>query len=230
MKNKLLKIKDLPPEERPRERIEKYGASTLSDSELLAIILRTGTKESSALDLAKEILSENKGLKGLIKLSFEELSKLKGIGKAKTAQILASFEIAKRILRKPEKEISYKNPVEIADYLIPRYFSEKKENFGMLILDTKNRIKKEKIIFTGDISTSMAHPREIFKEAISNLASSIIIFHNHPSGDPHPSRYDIEITKKVYESGKIIGIELLDHIIIGDGKYYSFKEEGELWP
>ncbi|MFQ6081936.1 MAG: DNA repair protein RadC [Candidatus Aminicenantia bacterium] len=220
-----IKIKELPLEGRPRERLFHFGVEALSDTELLAIILRLGTKDVSALDLANQILREVKGIRGLSKKSFAELSKFRGIGQAKAAQIVASFELSKRITSFQEKKIKIKTPQDVVSYLIPKLRSLKKEYFGILMLDSKNKLKKDKFISVGDLNSSVVHPREIFHEAILELASSIILYHNHPSGEPEPSEIDKELTSKIVRAGKILSIDVLDHIIIGDENYFSFKEK-----
>lgn len=226
---KKIKIKDLPNSERPRERLEREGASSLSDMELLAILIRTGTKAASALDLAKGIISKTGGLEKLLSMDFKELSQIKGIGKSKAASILAAIEIGRRGMRVKSKDrFRVKGPNDVFSFLSPKFKGSKNEKFGILILDAKNHIKSEKIISEGDLQASIVHPREVFHYAIIELAASIILFHNHPSGDPFPSDYDREITKKIVSAGKLIGIEVLDHIIVGDGIYYSFKEKGEI--
>lgn len=223
------KIKDLPESERPRERLERNGAHYLSDTELIAILLRTGTKESSALDLAKGLISKTGGLEKLFNMDFRELSKIKGIGKSKAASIMAAVELGRRGMRaKGREKVKIKGPEDVFSFLSPEFKGVKNEKFGILILDTKNNVKAENIISEGDLQASIVHPREVFHYAILELASSIILFHNHPSGDPTPSDYDREITKKIVSAGKIMGIEVLDHIIIGDGIYYSFKEKEEI--
>lgn len=223
------KIKDLPERERPRERLERNGVNSLSDAELIAILIRTGTREVSALDLAKGLLSKTSGLEKLSSMSFKELSHIKGIGKTKAASILAAIELGRRVMRaKRGERIKIKGPEDVFSYLSPRLKGSKNEKFGIIILDTKNYVKSEIIISEGDLQASIVHPREIFHYATLELAASIILFHNHPSGDPTPSEYDREVTKKAVSAGKIMGIEVLDHIIIGDGVYYSFKEKGEI--
>lgn len=223
------KIKDLPESERPRERLERDGAHSLSDAELIAILLRTGTRGFSALDLAKGLISETGGLEKILCMDFRELSRIKGIGKSKAASILAAVEFGRRGMRaKGREKVKIKGPEDVFFFLSPKLKGAKNEKFGIIILDTKNNVKAEKIISEGDLQASIVHPREIFHCAILELASSIILFHNHPSGDPIPSDYDRKITKKIVSAGKIIGIEVLDHIIIGDGVYYSFKEKGEI--
>lgn len=226
---KKARIKDLPKDERPRERLEKKGVVALSDAELLAILIRTGTKEASALDLAKGIISKAGGLEKLLSMDFKELSRIKGIGKSKAASILASIELGRRAMReKGMEKMKIKGPEDVFSFLFPRFKGAKNEKFGILILDTKNHIKSEKIISEGDLQASIVNTREIFHYALIELAASIILFHNHPSGDPTPSDYDKEVTKKAISAGKIMGIEVLDHIIIGNGIYYSFKEKGEI--
>ncbi len=221
-----IKIKELPLEGRPRERLSIFGPDALSDAELLAIILRSGTKNLSALELAYQILKEVSGIKGLAKKNFNELARFRGIGLAKAAQIIASFELSRRIGSSSDKKIKMKSPQEVASYLIPKLRSLNKEYFGILILDSKNKLKKDVFISVGDLNSSIVHPREIFHEAILELASSIILYHNHPSGEPEPSDIDRQLTSKIVQAGKILSIDVLDHVIVGDGSYFSFKEKG----
>lgn len=226
MNNYILKIKDIPINERPRERLIKYGESVLSNAELLAIILRTGTKNESAIDLSRRILSQNGGLSFLAKSSAYELSKINGIGIAKACQIKSCIEIGKRLLTSKEKDnVKISSPDDIA-YLVMedmRYLS--KEHFRAIFLNTKNIVISIKDISIGSLNSSIVHPREVFVEAIKMSAASLIVCHNHPSGDPTPSEEDIKVTKRLKEAGNILGIDLLDHIIIGDGRYISLREK-----
>lgn len=220
-------IKDLPVEERPREKLYKCGPKALSNSELLAIIIRTGNKENTAIELSNRILSiDKKGLRFLANSSLNDLISLKGIGKCKAAQILAAVELGKRISGLSESlKPKITSPSDVSRILMEEMRYLEKEYFKILILDTKNQVISIENISVGSLNSSIVHPREVFREAIKKSSASIILVHNHPSGDPTPSGEDINITKRLIEGGKILGIEVLDHIIIGDGKYLSFKEK-----
>lgn len=226
LKNPLL-IRDFPKDDRPRERFIKDGPNSLSTPELLAIVLRTGTKNESVLQISNQLLMKFEGLRNLMNASVEEISNLKGIGEAKAIQLLASFELGKRINRLQfDERLSIKSPDDCAKFMMDEMRFLEQEHFVCLYLNTKNQIITRETIFKGSLNASIVHPREVFKEACRRSASSIICLHNHPSGDPTPSREDIEVTKRLVECGKIIGIELLDHIIIGEHKYVSLKEKG----
>lgn len=223
-----IRIRDIHKEDRPRERLIKNGVSSLSDSELLAIILRTGSKHENAINMAQRILSQY-NLKQLSVVSPTQLMKIKGIKESKAAQIAACFEIARRLACFNEKEKpKIHSPEDVYRVVYPKVREHKKESFIELCLNTKNQIIKEEVISIGSLDASIVHPREVFKTALAESAASIIVAHNHPSGDPTPSREDIEITRRLKEAGKIIGIEVLDHVIIGDGKHFSMKEAGHL--
>lgn len=220
-----LTIKEMPKEERPRERLITFGSKALSNSELLAIILRTGNKNESVLNLCKRLLN-NYDIKALSQVSLDELKKIYGIGVAKACQLVACFEIGKRSAAPANcSKRTIKNPSDVADLLTPEMRDMKKECFKTLCLDTKNKLVKNDTISIGSLNTNIVHPREVFKTAISASAAAIILVHNHPSGDPSPSKDDLELTKRLIEVGDIMGIEVLDHIIIGDGIYLSLKEE-----
>lgn len=226
MQNSLL-IRDYPKDDRPRERLIKEGPSSLSTQELLAIVLRTGTKNESVLQISNQLLHKFDGLRLLMNASIEEISNINGIGEAKATQLLASFELGKRINRlQYEDRFVVKSPDDCAKFMMDEMRFLEQEHFICLYLNTKNQIIARETIFKGSLNASIVHPREVFKEAFRRSASSIICLHNHPSGDPTPSREDIEVTKRLVECGKIIGIELLDHIIIGEHKYISLKEKG----
>ena len=226
MQNSLL-IRDFPKDDRPRERLIKEGSSSLSTQELLAIVLRTGTKNESVLQISNQLLHKFDGLRFLMNASIEEISNINGIGEAKATQLLAAFELGKRINRLQfEDRFVIKSPDDCAKFMMDEMRFLEQEHFICLYLNTKNQIIARETIFKGSLNASIVHPREVFKEAFRRSASSIICLHNHPSGDPTPSREDIEVTKRLVECGKIIGIELLDHIIIGEHKYVSLKEKG----
>ena len=222
-----LTIKEMPAEERPREKLEKFGAEVLGNNELIAILLGHGFKNVSALDLANFILREHGGLNGISRLSFSELKRIKGIGQAKAAQLSAAFELARglHLLGREDKPL-LKSPEDVSRMLMGRYSGKKKEHFGILILDSKNRLKKEEIISIGGLNVNIVQPRELFHAALIELAASVILFHNHPSGDPQPSQQDIDLTKKMMEAGTLLGIEVFDHIIIGDNCYISLRDKG----
>ncbi len=222
-----LLIKDFPQDERPRERLVSMGASSLSNHELIAILLRTGTKDESVLQLSNRILTHFEGLQLLQHASLDEMMNIKGIGPAKAIQIIAAIEIGKRIVqRKSSQRYTIHGPEDGANYVMEEMRVLSQEHFVCLYLNTKNQVLHKQTIFIGSLNSSIVHPREVFKEAFRRSAASLICIHNHPSGDPTPSREDIEVTKRLKECGFIIGIELLDHLIIGDRKYISLKEKG----
>jgi len=219
-------IKELPEEERPREKLLSKGAEFLSNAELLALIIRTGSREKTAVELAQHIINFFGGLKNLINLSCEELKTVKGVGKAKAAQISSLVELSKRISKtKVEKGKTIFTPSKAAEILMEDMRYLEQEVVKTVLLDVKNKIIKIAEITKGGLSSSIVHPRDVFKEAIRKNSAAIIMAHNHPSGEPTPSSEDIRISKKIAKSGTILGIELVDHIIIGDGKYVSLKEE-----
>lgn len=220
-------IRDFPLSERPRERMLKEGKEVLSNQELLAILLRSGTKNESVLQLAHRIIRHFEGLALLNDANVAQLKKIKGIGDAKAVEIIAALELGKRLNRlQMEDRYVIRSPEDGAHYVMDdmRFLSQ--EHFVTIYLNTKNQVLHRQTIFIGSLNASIVHPREVFKEAFRWSAASIICFHNHPSGDPTPSREDIEVTKRLVECGKILGIELLDHIIIGDQTFVSLKEKG----
>lgn len=226
---KALRIMDLPESERPREKLLRYGAETLSNGELLAVILRTGNSSENIVNLSNRILKEAGGLNGLLRSSSEEFLGLKGIGEAKASQLLALAEISKRFKSfKSGDEYKISQPRDAAELLMESMRCLKQECLKLIMLNTKNVVIALKDVFVGSLNSSIVHPREVFCEAIKKSSASIIISHNHPSGDPAPSSEDINLTHRIKECGKLIGIELLDHIIIGDGCYVSLKEKGIL--
>jgi DNA repair protein RadC len=223
-------IKDWPEDERPRERLLRSGAGDLSTAQLMAIILGTGGKNKSALGLSREILDRFKGLKEIDDASLAEFSDLKGMGSAKIAQIKSALELGRRLMMADKgrgmKKPRFKDSRQVYEYYMPRFFGLKKERFLCSLLDSKNRVFKETVISEGTLTSSLVHPREVFRYAIKEAAASVIFIHNHPSGDPSPSRDDIAITRRLMETGKIIDIRVIDHIIIGDGRYVSIIDEG----
>lgn len=212
--------------ERPRERLEKLGAEALSDAELLAIILRTGVEGSSALGLANRLLFKFGDLKSLAAASPEQLCQIEGIGPAKAVQVKAALDLARRLSGfRPADRPAIRSSRDVFALLSDEMRLEEKECFKALYLDVKNRVKKVETISVGTLSASLVHPREVFKSAIRDNCAAVIIVHNHPTGDPTPSSHDTETTERIKAAGKILGIELLDHIIIGEGRYFSYKDK-----
>ena len=227
MDNNNYTIKSIPEEDRPQEKLLKYGANNLSNSELLAVILRTGNKEENVLKLSQRILSEdNRGLKNIAEGTIQKFKAFKGISDVKAAQLMALSELSKRISTLKIERIKISSPSDAAVVMMEEMRYYKKEHFKIILLDTKNNITKISQISVGSLNSSIVHPREVFAEAVINSASSVILVHNHPSGEAEPSHEDIVLTNRLDECGKILGIKVLDHIIIGDGVFYSFKEEG----
>jgi DNA repair protein RadC len=228
MVKKSFTIHDLPFSERPRERLQKLGVEALSAQEILAVILGRGVAGESVMVTAQRLLSQFGNLKGIASASVEELSKVKGIGLAKASQIKAAFELANRLEAYSgagDKPI-VKTPEDVASLVRGRLRGKKREHFLAILLDTRNQLIRVSEVSIGSLDTSIVHPREVFKEAISASATSVIFVHNHPSGDPGASEDDIKLTKRLAEVGEIVGIDVLDHIIIGDKKYLSLKREG----
>ena len=220
-----LPIKQMALDERPREKMLKQGTKSLSNAELLAIILRTGTKNKSAIELAQYIINKEKdGIRWLSDVTIEELRQIKGIGISKAAQIKASLELGQRISKCTIEKEKVTNPWDLYKYYMEEMRYLKKEKFKIILLNTKSEIIIDLDISEGSLNSSIVHPREVFKEAIKRSANKIILMHNHPSGNPKPSKEDENVTNRLIECGKIIGIDVIDHIIIGDGTYFSFKE------
>ena len=219
-------IKDIPLNERPRERLINKGDEHLSNEDLLAILLKTGTKENSVKVLANNILKQLDDINNLKEINLERLVKIKGIGKAKACELLAAIELGKRLNKKIDNlnQIKIYSSNSIYEYYQDKLKDKLQEYFYCVYLDTKNHIIKDKLLFIGTINESLIHPREIFKEAYLLSASGIICIHNHPSGNVNPSNNDIIMTKQLVEVGKILGIKVLDHIIIGKNNYYSFND------
>jgi len=221
-------IHDLPLSERPRERLQKLGVEALSSQEILAVILGRGVAGESVMVTAQRLLSQFGNLKGIASASVEELSQVKGIGIAKASQIKAAFELSSRLEGYSEAEDKpiVKTPEDVVSLVRGRLKGKKREHFLAILLDTRNQLIRVSEISIGSLDTSIVHPREVFKEAISASATSVIFVHNHPSGDPGASEDDIKLTKRLAEVGEIVGIDVLDHIIVGDKNYLSLKREG----
>lgn len=225
----LVKIKDMPDEEKPREKMMRRGIKYLSNAELLAILIGTGSKKKDAVALSTEIIKNTvDGVRGLEKLTIDELCMIEGIGPSKASIIKAAIELGNRIDKYIPERYKIKNPWDVYRYYMSDMRYLQKEVFKVILLNTKNEIICDVDISVGSLNSSIVHPREVFVEAIKKSANSVILMHNHPSGNPKPSEEDKNISKRLIRSGNIIGIEVLDHIIIGDGIYYSLKEEGDI--
>ena len=227
-----MKIKELPEEQRPYEKCLSNGSEALSDAELLAVILRSGTRDMNSLHLADTVLSavENTaypGLQGLYHISAQDLMRLPGIGRVKAVQLKCIGELSRRIARSAAKRsMKFESPETVAQYYMEQLRHEEKEYLYCLMLDTKNHFMGEQLLSIGTVNEALVNPRDLFAEALRHQAVGIVIVHNHPSGDPSPSECDIMITNRIRYSGEMIGIRLLDHVIIGDQTYFSFREQG----
>ncbi|MBP2032989.1 DNA repair protein RadC [Clostridium algifaecis] len=225
--NRTLKIKDLPENERPRERLFRYGSEALSNVELLAILLGSGTKNENIISLSSKIIRDNGGLNGVFNSSLEDFTKINGIGKAKASKLLAMIELSKRFKSfKDGDNYKISSPKDAAFLVMEEMKLLKQEQLKVIMLNTKNIVINVKKVFVGSLNSSIVHPREVFNDAIKKSSASIIICHNHPSGDPTPSDEDIKVTIRIKECGEILGIQLIDHLIIGNGIYISLKEKG----
>jgi DNA repair protein RadC len=222
-------MKSLSAHDRPREKLCRLGAAGLGDNELVAIVVGSGSRRVNALALANDILETSGGLHGMPRTSVDELRKLNGMGSAKAAQVLAAIELGRRtLLRCPPARRQIINPRDAAAYLLPQFGARPVEQFGLMMLDTKHRLIRTAIVSVGTLDSSPAHPREIFREAASASAAAIVLFHNHPSGDPTPSRDDVDLTRRLVQAGEIMGIDVIDHVILADTRYFSFREAGKL--
>ena len=225
------KMKNLPDAERPYERCLAQGPEHLSDAQLLSVIIRTGSREESSLELANRILAlggMDKGILGLLHLSLSQLTALKGIGKVKAIQLLCIGELSRRIWKKKAiaRPLIFHDPAQVAEYYQEDMRHMEQEQFRMMMFNTRQVLIGDVLLAKGTVSSAVTTPREIFVEALRHQAVSLILVHNHPSGDPEPSKEDIELTARVRAAGKVIGMPLLDHIIIGDTSYVSLKERG----
>jgi DNA repair protein RadC len=219
------RVRDLPPEDRPRERLARHGPGALSNRELLALVLGSGSSRASALDVAESLLDA--GLRGLVSRSIVELEARPGLGRPKAARVLAALELGARLAsegRQPSP--GFKTPHDAAAYLLPRYGARPVETFGLLALDVRRRLKREAVISVGCLTSSLVHPREVFQEAVACRAAALVLFHNHPSGDPEPSCEDLSLTRRLASAGTLMGIEVLDHVVLGAGRFVSLKERG----
>jgi len=222
-----LGLQEIPHDERPRERLARLGAASLANRELLAALIGTGTPGTSALDLADELLAP--GLHGLAARSLGDLERVPGLGRAKASRVLAALELGARLASDGGGATpTLQSPGEAARYLLPRYSSRPVEIFGLLALDARPRLRREAVVSVGCLTASLVHPREVFQEAVVSRAAALVLFHNHPSGDPEPSAEDLALTRRLAAAGSLMGIEILDHLVLGAGRYVSLKERGVL--
>jgi DNA repair protein RadC len=219
------RVLDLPEEERPRERIFRHGAHALSNRELLALVLGSGSARASALDISEGLLRD--GLRGLASRSLPELLGESGLGRAQACRVAAAVELGARVATEAGPTTpAFRTPEETARYLLPRYAARPTETFGLLALDVRQRLRREAVVSSGCLTSSLVHPREVFQEAIVSRAVGLVLFHNHPSGDPEPSAEDLALTRRLVAAGALLGIQVLDHLVLGAGRYVSLKERG----
>jgi len=220
-------MKDVAPHDRPREKLERLGALALGDNELLALVLGSGSRGGDALALANRLIEQAGGLHGLTRIDSGQLRRVSGVGRARAAQIVAAVELGRRTLvRGVAERPRLRTPRELAAYLLPQYGASAVEQFGLVMFDTKHRVIRIKIISTGSLDTTVVHPREVFREAAAASAAAIVLFHNHPSGDPSPSPDDLVLTQRMVSAGTIMGIDVVDHLILADQQYVSLLEAG----
>jgi DNA repair protein RadC len=225
----MAKIKDWPAGERPRERLIKEGSHALSDAQLLAILLRTGSDQANAVQLAIDLLDQFHELHNFLNLSIKELCSIRGIGPAKAAQLKAAFELGRRSLAPPvSQRTKIHSSQDIYRHFSPTFRHLKKERFKIVLLDQKNKIIRDVLVSEGSLTLTVVHPREVFNPAVRDSAASVIFLHNHPSGDPTPSSEDRELTRRLVAAGDLMGIQVLDHVIIGENQYFSFSDAGDI--
>ena len=222
-------MKSVAAHDRPREKLQRVGATALGDNELLAVVLGYGRANASALDLANAVLSAVAGLDRLARARYDELRRIPGIGAARASQIVAAVELGRRTLTRVGRErIQITSPRVLAEMLLPQYGSRSVEQFGVVLLDTKHRVLRTTVVTVGTVDASIVHPREIFRVAASAGAAAIVLFHNHPSGDPEPSQDDVVLTRRIAAAGILMGIDVVDHVILADARYCSMREKGLL--
>jgi DNA repair protein RadC len=222
-------MKDLLPDDRPREKLLRHGAAALGDNELVALVVGNGTRGADALGLANELLRRRGGIHGLARSTADDLAQLGGIGRARAAQVLAALELGRRTMTHgPGARVQLRSPRDAAAYLLPTFGARAVEQFGIVLLDSKHRVLRTAIVASGTLNSTIVQPRDVFREAMLGAAASIVAFHNHPSGDPSPSTDDVELTRRLRAAGVLMGIEVVDHIVLGDARYCSLKEMGQL--
>ena len=221
-------MKDLLPDDRPREKLRQHGASALGDNELVALVIGIGSRRGNALSVANALLAAHGGLHGLTRCAADDLVRIPGIGRARAAQILAALELGRRSLtHAPSARLRIRGPRDAAAYLMPRFGSRGVEQFGIMLLDAKHRVMRTAVLSVGTLNSSIVEPREVFREAAIGGATAIVIFHNHPSGDPTPSPEDVALTRRLVAAGSLIGIDVVDHVVLGDARFCSIKGVGQ---
>jgi DNA repair protein RadC len=222
-------MKAVAPHDRPREKLQRVGAAGLGDNELLAIVLGQGLPRASVLELANAVLTAVGGLHGLVRATVDDLQRVPGIGPARAAQLVAAIEAGRRTLVRGRRErAQILSSRDVADLLVPQYGSKPVEQFGVVLLDTKHRVLRISLLSVGTLDASIVHPREVFREAANGGAAAIILFHNHPSGDPGPSADDVALTRRLMHAGEMMGIDVLDHVIIAENRFHSLRDAGDL--
>jgi DNA repair protein RadC len=222
-------MKDLLPGDRPREKLRDHGPAALGDNELVALVLGSGSRHGDALSVANALLAAHGGLHGLRRCSADDLVQIAGIGCVRAAQIVAALELGRRSLAHgPAERLPIRTPQDAAAYLMPRFGSRPVEQFGIVLLDSRHRVVRTAVLTVGGQNTAIVEPREVFREAAIGGAAAIVVFHSHPSGDPTPSPDDVDLTRRLVAAGVLMGIDVVDHVVLGDLRYWSFKETGQL--
>ncbi|OFW14901.1 MAG: hypothetical protein A3F70_04740 [Acidobacteria bacterium RIFCSPLOWO2_12_FULL_67_14] len=222
-------MKEVAPHDRPREKLERFGVAGLGDNELLALVIGSGSRDADALAVANDLIGHAGGLHGLTRMNVDRLCLVAGVGPARAARVLAAVEIGRRTLvRGAAERPRMTAPRQLAAYLLPQYGAGDVERFGIVMLDTKHRVIRVKIVSVGTLDSTVVHPREVFREAAAASSAAIVLFHNHPSGDPTPSADDLVLTTRLVSAGGIMGIDVIDHLILADQRYFSLVEAGRL--
>lgn len=221
-------MKALSPHDRPREKLLRAGVGALGDNELVAIVLGSGVRGRDALAVAQEVLTAAGGVQGLVHVEMESLRRVRGVGAPRAARLIAAIELGRRSLVTRQRRLRLPNSAAVARYLLPLYGGFRVERFGVVSLDAKLQLIRTTILSVGSVDSSIAHPREIFREAALASAASVVVFHNHPSGDPMPSADDIRLTERLKDAGEVMGIAMVDHIVLGDGRWFSFRDANRL--
>jgi DNA repair protein RadC len=222
-------MKELSRDDRPREKLVRHGVSALGDNELIAVVLGSGCRRTDALAIANQLLAARGGAHGLVRSTCDDLIRVTGIGRARAAQVLAAVELGRRTLAQaPGARIQLRSPRDAAAYLLPPFGSRPVEQFGVVLLDSRHHVTRTTVLAIGGLNVTGVQPREVFGEAARGGAAAIVVFHNHPSGDPSPSPDDVQLTRRLSAAGLVMGIEVVDHLILGDVGYWSFKEQGQL--
>jgi DNA repair protein RadC len=222
-------MQQLSPGDRPREKLQRHGVAALGDNELVALILGSGSSRGSALTVAGEVLQARGGVHGLVRSAPDELARIPGIGSAKAARLLASVELGRRTLgHAPGARVQIRSPGDAAAYLLPAFGSRATEHFGVVLLDSRHRVLRTTVVSVGTLNATVVEPRDVYREAMLGAAAAVLVFHNHPSGDPSPSADDLALTRRLASAGALIGIDFVDHLVLGDARYYSFRETGQI--